>query len=88
MSVERRFRGCCASVAGCVPSSGKPVVSKKSRAMRTAIPLLTCSSTHDCGASATSGEISIPRFIGPGCSTMAFGFAWRRRPALSWYSKM
>src|SRR5262249_25903835 len=97
LSVDRRLRGCslgvalgCAeiSVVGNVSSSEPPAASKNSSAMRAAMPFVTCSSTHDCGPSATSGVISIPRFSGPGCSTIASGFARFMRSALSWYNKM
>ncbi len=40
--------------------------------MRTATPLRTWSITTDRGRSATSAAISTPRFMGPGCMTMAF----------------
>src|SRR6266478_6076952 len=60
-------------MAGCEPSSSAPVTSRYKIAMRTATPLVTCSRTQDCGPSATSGVISMPRFIGPGCKTMASG---------------
>ena len=53
--------------------SGPAPISRNSSAMRTARPLVTCSSTHDCGPSATAGSISRPRIIGPGCSTSASG---------------
>jgi hypothetical protein len=44
-------------------------------AMRTAIPKVTCGRITACGPSATSESISTPRFIGPGCITMASGLA-------------
>ena len=44
-------------------------------AMRTAIPKVTCGSITLCRPSATGESISTPRFIGPGCMTMASGFA-------------
>jgi hypothetical protein len=40
-----------------------------STAMRTATPLFTCSRMTERGPSATSEEISTPRFMGPGCIT-------------------
>src|SRR6476620_1250227 len=40
-------------------------------AIRTCTPLETCCSTADCDESATENAISIPRTIGPGCSTTA-----------------
>ena len=39
--------------------------------MRMLTPLATCSTIVDRAESATSGEISMPRFIGPGCITIA-----------------
>ena len=77
-----RVAGACA--AGCAPSSAIPAISRYSSAMRTATPLVTCSSTQDCGPSATSGVISMPRFIGPGCRTSASGLARFSRSAFSW----
>ena len=44
-------------------------------AMRTAIPKVTCGRMTDCVPSATLESISTPRFIGPGCITMASLFA-------------
>src|SRR6266702_3627082 len=44
-------------------------------AMRTAMPKVTCGSITECGPSATEESISTPRFIGPGCMTMASGLA-------------
>ena len=44
-------------------------------AMRTAIPKVTCLRITDCGPSATADSISTPRFIGPGCITIASGLA-------------
>ena len=52
-----------------------------STAMRTATPLLTCSRITERGPSATSDEISTPRFIGPGCITRTLGDASFRRCA-------
>jgi hypothetical protein len=44
--------------------------------MRTATPISTCSwMTLTLMSSARSPSISTPRFIGPGCITMASGFA-------------
>src|SRR5204862_1784476 len=40
-------------------------------AMRTAMPKVTCGRITECGPSATDESISTPRFIGPGCMTMA-----------------
>ena len=45
-------------------------------AMRTAMPNVTCGRITDCRPSATLDSISMPRFIGPGCITIASGFAW------------
>jgi hypothetical protein len=47
-------------------------------AMRTAMPKVTCDRMTACGPSATAESISTPRFIGPGCITMASGFASAR----------
>ena len=44
-------------------------------AMRTAMPKVTCGKITDCLPSATLESISTPRFIGPGCNTMASGLA-------------
>ena len=44
-------------------------------AMRTATPFATCSRTVEAGESAATDEISSPRFIGPGCITIASGAA-------------
>ena len=44
--------------------------------MRTATPLFTWSKITEYGPSATSGLISTPRFIGPGCIISTSGFAY------------
>ena len=44
-------------------------------AIRTAIPKVTCGRMTERGPSATAESISMPRFIGPGCITIASGFA-------------
>ncbi len=44
-------------------------------AMRTAMPNVTCGRITAWSPSATAESISTPRFIGPGCMTMASGFA-------------
>src|SRR5205085_7773660 len=44
-------------------------------AMRTAMPKVTCGRITECGPSATDESISTPRFMGPGCMTMASGRA-------------
>ena len=44
-------------------------------AMRMAMQKVTCGRMTDCLPSATLESISTPRFIGPGCSTMASGLA-------------
>src|SRR4029079_11975822 len=44
-------------------------------AMRTAMPKVTCGRITECGPSATDEAISTPRFIGPGCMTIASGLA-------------
>ena len=44
-------------------------------AIRTAMPNVTCGRITDRSPSATAESISTPRFIGPGCMTIASGFA-------------
>ena len=44
-------------------------------AILTAMPNVTCGRITECGPSATAESISTPRFIGPGCITMASGLA-------------
>ncbi len=44
-------------------------------AMRTAMPKVTCGRITLCRPSATEESISTPRFIGPGCITIASGLA-------------
>ena len=44
-------------------------------AMRTAMPKVTCGRMTEWGPSATEESISTPRFIGPGCMTIASGAA-------------
>ena len=46
--------------------------------MRTAMPNVTCGRMTDCLPSATAESISTPRFIGPGCRTIASCFAKRK----------
>src|SRR5688572_9682102 len=60
-------------------------ITVSSTAMRTATPLRTCSRMTDCGPSATSEEISMPRFMGCGCITMASGLATASRSGVSPY---
>src|ERR1022692_1163735 len=48
-----------------------PPSNRYSTAIRTLTPLATCSTIVDLAESATSAAISTPRFIGPGCMTMA-----------------
>ena len=59
--------------------------------MRTATPLATWWVMTALGRSATSGAISTPRFIGPGCMTSASpGIRWARsgvRPKRAVYSR-
>src|SRR5439155_2024469 len=51
-------------------------------AMRTATPLATCSVMTAFGSAATSGVISTPRTMGPGCMIRAFSGSRRaRRPS-------
>src|SRR5699024_7665155 len=68
-----------ASLPGCPPSK------RYSTAIRTATPLVTCSTMTECSSSATSALISIPRFIGPGCMTMESSGMRFRRTRLSPY---
>ena len=44
-------------------------------AIRIAMPNVTCGRMTDCLPSATLESISTPRFMGPGCSTIASGRA-------------
>jgi len=44
-------------------------------AILTAMPKVTCGRITACAPSATAESISTPRFIGPGCMTMASGLA-------------
>ena len=44
-------------------------------AIRTAMPNVTCGRITACAPSATAESISTPRFIGPGCITIASGLA-------------
>ena len=48
-----------------------PTSTWNSTSIRTCTPLETCCSTADCEESATDDAISMPRSIGPGCSTRA-----------------
>src|SRR5262245_13979831 len=52
-----------------------PPASVARTAMRTATPFATCVRMTDCGPSARSLSISTPRFMGPGCMTIASGRA-------------
>jgi hypothetical protein len=52
-------------------------------AMRTAMPKVTCGRITECGPSATVESISTPRFIGPGCITMASRLASESFSAVS-----
>ncbi len=49
--------------------------------MRTVTPLATCATIVERAESATSAAISTPRFIGPGCMTMACSGSSAIRPA-------
>ena len=51
--------------------------------MRTATPLVTCSTMTERSESATSAVISMPRTIGPGCITIV----WSCRVAIRWPSR-
>ncbi len=48
----------------------------ESTAIRTAMPKVTCDRITAWPPSATAESISTPRFIGPGCMTIASGFAY------------
>ena len=61
--------------------AGRGRATASSTAMRTATPLRTWSRITLCGPSATSLAISMPRFIGCGCMTIASGLAIARRRA-------
>ena len=52
-----------------------PPISRFITAIRTAMPKVTCGRITACGPSATAESISTPRFIGPGCMTIASGAA-------------
>src|SRR5271168_5657838 len=69
-----------AHAAPSFPTDPVPTSTWNSTAIRTCTPLETCCSTADCGESATEDAISMPRTIGPGCSTTAWSgsIAWRR----------
>ena len=56
--------------------------------MRTATPLATCSTITARGESAASAEISSPRFIGPGCMTMACSGSCAMRSPSSPYRRL
>ena len=56
--------------------------------MRTATPLATCSTITARVESAASAEISSPRFIGPGCSTIACSGSRARRRASRPYRRV
>ena len=51
--------------------------------MRTATPFVTCSRMTEFGPSATRGEISMPRFMGPGCMMSTSGLARPSRRAFT-----
>src|SRR5215469_8471233 len=53
------------------PPGSAPPSSKYRTAIRTLTPFATCSTIVERGESATSAAISTPRFIGPGCITIA-----------------
>src|ERR1700761_441730 len=55
-----------------LPTDSVPTSTWNSTAIRTWTPLETCCSTADCDESATEDAISMPRNIGPGCSTTAW----------------
>src|SRR3990172_10632334 len=55
---------------------GDPPMISAMMAMRTAMPFVTCGRITERGPSATAESISSPRFIGPGCMTIASGLAY------------
>src|SRR4029078_12227191 len=55
------------------PAHPRTPASRYSKAFRTATPFRTCSSISDRVPAATSGAISTPSLIGPGCMTSASG---------------
>ena len=65
------------SVARCGSRSSRLQLdaTMESTAMRTAMPNVTCGRITERAPSATGDSISTPRFIGPGCMTIASGFA-------------
>ena len=68
----RGVRGPTVRTRGSGANSSEPEPSSRnSTAMRTGTPLRTCSVMTALGRSATSAAISTPRFMGPGCMTMA-----------------
>ena len=56
--------------------------------MRVVTPLATCSTIIERAESATSAAISTPRFIGPGCMTMAWSGSRAMRAASSPYRRL
>ena len=60
------------------------ISARSTTAMRMATPLCTCSRIADCRPSATPAVISMPRMIGPGCSTIALGACAASRWPVSW----
>jgi len=58
------------------------LLTRSSTAMRTATPFVTCWVMTEAGLSARLDSISMPRFIGPGCITIASAAASSRRFAL------
>src|SRR6185312_13513919 len=65
-----------------------PPSSRYRTAIRTLTPLPTCSTIVERTESATSAPISMPRFIGPGCMTMACSGSSAIRPESSPYRRL
>ncbi len=76
---QRRCQSLCTSNKQTGPDQPRQCAST---ALRTSTPPRTCSSTTDRSPSATSGAISTPRFIGPGCITIAPLFIRSERATL------
>ena len=62
----------------------QPANSAAKTAMRTGTPFATCLTTSERGPFATSGETSMPSFIGPGCMNQASGPANASRRSSIW----
>ena len=71
-----------------IRATSSPPSSRYSTAIRTLTPLATCSTIVDLSESATSAAISTPRFIGPGCITMASSGSCLSRAVSSPYRRL